>query len=383
MNSQFSSEQVIKRMKIGVVTPYFYPAWEYGGTPRAAVELARAVAARGHELRVLTTGPKTETKTIHDVRILYYRNLSSGLAFKHRLFLPLGFRPGLRQELRGCDVLHIHEFRSTLTVPAVRIARRMSIPYVLSPHGGLQHLGKRVAKTIFDVMWGRSILENAAAIPVLTEKEKHDAVQFGARESRVHRLPNAIDAEAYTDLPARTSSRKTILFLGRLNRIKGVDVLLKAFEGLQDVQLALAGPDEGDGAPIPPDANILKMGFLDHDAKLQALVNSDIVVLPSRSEASPVVLYETLLCLRPAVVSSACELPVRDPAKYGILQFKSMEAGDLREKLLFALTNRHLSDNAAVGRDFVLKNFSPEVVAEQSERIYEEAIFRGNRLPRA
>jgi glycosyltransferase involved in cell wall biosynthesis len=60
-----------------------------------------------------------------------------------------------------------------------------------------------------------------------------------------------------------------------------------------------------------------------------------------------------------------------------------MEAGDLQEKLLFALTNRHLSDNAAVGRDFVVKNFSPEVVAEQAEQIYEEAIFRGNRLPRA
>src|SRR5215467_12469724 len=271
-------------MKIGVVTPYFYPAWEYGGTPRAAFELARALAARGHELRVLTTGSKTETKTVHGIRILYYRNLSSGLAFEHRLFLPLGFRPGLRQELRSCDILHIHEFRSTLTGPAVRIARPMSIPYVLSPHGGLQHLGKRVAKTIFDLIWGRSILENAAAIPVLTEKEKHDAVQFGARESRVHRLPNAIDAEAYTDLPARTTSRKTILFLGRLNRIKGVDVLLKAFEGLQGVQLVLAGPDDGDGARIPPDANILKMGFLDHDAKLQALVNSDIVVLRTADE---------------------------------------------------------------------------------------------------
>lgn len=370
-------------MKIGVITPYFYPAWEYGGTPRAAFELARALAARGHELRVLTTGSKAEAKTVHGIRILYYRNLSSGLAFKHRLFLPLGFRAGLRQELRGCDVLHIHEFRSTLTVPAVRIARRMSIPYVLSPHGGLQHLGKSGAKTIFDLIWGRSILENAAAIPVLTEKEKHEAVQFGAGESGIHRLPNIIDAAAYTDLPARTTSGKTILFLGRLNRIKGIDVLLKAFEGLQDVQLVLAGPDDGEGAHIPSDSNILKPGFLDHDAKLQALVNSDVVVLPSRSEASPAVLYEALLCLRPAIVSAGCELPMTDPETYGVLQFKSMEAGELQKKLLFALTNRHLSDNAAAGRDFVLKNFSPEVVAEQAERIYEEAIFRGNKLPRA
>jgi hypothetical protein len=41
----------------------------------------------------------------------------------------------------------------------------------------------------------------------------------------------------------------------------------------------------------------------------------------------------------------------------------------------------HLSDNAAVGRDFVVREFSPQVVAERAERIYEEAVFRKSRLP--
>jgi len=371
------------RIKISVVTPYFYPDWEYGGTPRAAFELARALADRGHEIRVLTTGKRSDTKIVDGIEIRYCRNLSNYLAHRHRLFLPAGLRNQLRQLLSDCDVLHIHEFRSTLTVPAVNAARKAGLPYVISPHGGLQHLGKQTAKRFFDLVWGQSILNHADGILVLSEKEKTDALSFGMEESRIRRLPNAIDTAAYTSLPGRTSHRKTILFLGRLNRIKGIDILLEAFKGINRVQLVLAGPDDGEAANIPTSPNILKTGFLDHPAKLQAIVDSDIVVLPSRSEASPVVLYESLLCGRPVVVSSACELPMSRPADYGILQFQSLNPADLREKLLFALSDRHLSNNAAVGREFVLREFSPRVVAEHAERIYEEVIFRGSKPPQA
>ena len=97
-------------MRIAVVTPYFYPDWEYGGTPRAAFELARALAARGHEIRVLTTGRRSGTKVVEGIQIRYYGNLSHYLAHRHRLFIPLGFRKQLRKQFADCDVLHIHEF---------------------------------------------------------------------------------------------------------------------------------------------------------------------------------------------------------------------------------------------------------------------------------
>ena len=69
------------------------------------------------------------------------------------------------------------------------------------------------------------------------------------------------------------------------------------------------------------------------------------------------------------------------PEAHGILQFESLNTRELRNKLLFALRDARLSDNAAVGRDFVVREFSPQVVAERAERIYEEAVFRKSRLP--
>jgi glycosyltransferase involved in cell wall biosynthesis len=381
-------------LKIAVVTPYFYPAWEYGGTPRAAFELARAVAARGHHVRVLTTGPASVASIVDGVNVVYCRNASDYLAHKHRLFLPVGFRKELRQHLEACDVLHIHELRSILTVPAARLAHDMSLPYVLSPHGGLPHLGKALAKGVFDRLWGKSILARAATLAVLNAKEKAEALAFGMPESQIQQLPNAIDVSEFASMPPpgtfisrwNLSAAKTILFLGRLNRIKGIDVLIEAFLLLrrerEDVQLVLAGPDDGEARNVPHRKDILLTGYLDQQARVAALAAADVVVLPSRSEGSPVVLFEALLCRRAAIVSSACELPMSQPEAHGVLQFGSLNAGELRDRLLFALRNVHLSDNAAVGRDFVLREFSPGVVAEKAERVYEEAVFRKSRLPR-
>jgi glycosyltransferase involved in cell wall biosynthesis len=366
-------------LRIAFVTPYFYPDWHYGGTPRAAFELARGLVARGHDVRVLTTGEIAQRKDIEGIHVRYYRNVSAALAYRQRIFLPLGFRADLEQQLSHCDVVHIHEFRSTLTIPAVRVARRSGLPYVLSPHGGLQHLGKRLAKRVFDLFWGRSILENAAGVFVLSRQEKADALSFGVDPARIYHIANPIDAKEYASLPERGSFRKRwkipsgkiILFLGRLNRIKGVDLLVEACRELQGIQLVLAGPDEGETAE-----DVLMTGFLDHPAKLEALVDSDVVVLPSRSEGSPVVLFEALLCNKPVVVSSACELPMAEAESHGIVQFRSLDIPDLGRKLLFALTHAHLSDNAAVGREFVLREFSPQAVAGRAEEIYEEVLFR-------
>src|SRR5262249_258122 len=159
----------------------------------------------------------------------------------------------------------------------------------------------------------------AAAVLVLSGKERAEARAFGVDESRICELPNPIDVSEYAAIPSPDSFRRRwnirapriILFLGRLNRIKGNDLLIEAFRSLRrkrdDVQLVLAGPDDGNARIVPQRDDILMTGYLDHRAKLEALAAADVVVLPSRSEASPVALFEALLCRRPAIVSSACE----------------------------------------------------------------------------
>src|SRR4051812_47963716 len=115
-------------MRVLFVIPYFYDAWAYGGQPRSAFEMAKSLVARGHSVEVLTTdsGGRERLKTAADavtrvvdgITIRYYRNLSNAMAFHQRVFLPLKFFREVGHRVRGADVVHIHELRSSLSVAA-------------------------------------------------------------------------------------------------------------------------------------------------------------------------------------------------------------------------------------------------------------------------
>src|SRR2546422_988522 len=81
------------------------------------------------------------------------------------------------------------------------LVRRGHEGTVLTPHGGLQQLGKKSAKVIFDMAWGNAILRDASGICAISPLEEMDARFFGVDEHRIHRFPSPIDADPFEQLP--------------------------------------------------------------------------------------------------------------------------------------------------------------------------------------
>ena len=394
-------------LRVTFVIPYFYPAWQYGGQPRSAYELARALVKRGHRIKVLTTDSAGEARlsvsqignghcVVDGIEVIYYRNVSNGLAFRQRLFWPAKLFREIDRELEGADLLHIHELRSTLSIPAYRAARRLRVPYILSTHGGLRHLGKRWMKTLFDAGWGKSILRNAAAIIAISPVEEDDARSFSVDRSRLRRLPNMLAIRDYAELPQKGLFRskwnigpsRIILFVGRLHWIKGVDVLIRAFglSGLsqQATHLAIAGNDDGHeselrrlASELDLDKAITFTGFLDHKAKLEAFEDAEVSVTPSRSEVFAISAIESLLCECPVILSDACGLAPMPGAELGVRSFKSESVEDLAKTLSSALADSTFRKAAVAGREFVISEFGDEKIAERAESIYREILKVG------
>jgi len=101
-----------------------------------------------------------------------------------------------------------------------------------------------------------------------------------------------------------------VLYLGRIRRIKGVDILVKAFaniiEKLKDVRLVVVGPDDGYLGELVALINALKMEDnvlitcpLYGRDKLEAYVDAKVYVLPSRYETFPMSLLEAYACAKP------------------------------------------------------------------------------------
>jgi glycosyltransferase involved in cell wall biosynthesis len=391
-------------VRIAFVIPYFYPALGYGGTPRLAYDAAQALRRRGHDVTVLTTDAGGEDRVSNEVikgfqangtnglHVYFYKNLSNSLAYRHRIFVPPHFFADVRRRLSESEIVHIHDLRSFLSVASHRAARALGIPYVLSPHAGLPHLGKKSAKVIFDFLWGKSILRNSAAVCAVSPLEQRDATMFGIEQKRIYSLPPALDADLYRHLPERGSfssrwnsqERKIVLFLGRLHWIKGADILIDAFSMMtnqSNTHLVIGGPDDGAEQQLRSlvaarglQDKVTFTGFLDDKQKLAALVDSNAVVISSRREGFPLTLLESLAATTPVILTSACDIGDWIAGQPGVAVFRSEDPQDLARKLQAALDSPPDRRLMIQTRDFVLSEFSADALAAKAEALYESLL---------
>ena len=220
-------------MRILHIIPYFYPAWAYGGTCRAAWELARALVRKKQQVVVYTTDAQDAHsraappfEVVDGVEIYRVRNLSNNLAWE-RAFFPLGFGRHLREELGRADVAHLHEFRSYQNAVALSLMEKMNVPFVLTAQGGLPRImGRDGLKILYDKMFGQRILRNATRLHALNVMEQEQFVALGVDPERVSILPNGVDLEQYLSLPPINGFRvrfgipegvPIVLFLARVN----------------------------------------------------------------------------------------------------------------------------------------------------------------------
>jgi glycosyltransferase involved in cell wall biosynthesis len=329
----------LKPKRILHVTPYAPLAWAYGGIPRVVGALAREQARRGHRVTVCATDAKTasdrypsvtgasrwlpQTAVIDSdgVELKLFPNLSNRLAYDWQAFIPVGLSAYLSAHAHEFDVAHLHACRNVPGVIAARHLRRAGVPYVLAPNGTAPRLERRfAAKRLFDLVSGRRVLANAAAIIAVSDAERRQLTALGIPASRVRLVPNPVALDEFSPGPVAGSFRVAhglgsaliILFLGKLTPRKHVDILIRAFGTLDcpDARLVIAGNDMGSEpraralvAELGLGPRTLFTGLLQGSARLQALADATVVVYPSSDEIFGLVPLEALLSGTPVIVS--------------------------------------------------------------------------------
>ena len=118
------------------------------------------------------------------------------------------------------------------------------------------------------------------------------------------------------------------------------------------------------------DSKITFIGHINHEEKLQALVDADLLVVPSRSEVFAITVLEALACSCPVLLSDSCGLHPMPKQAEGVLQFASGNRGDLLKKLPLAMEGASLRAAAVTGRQFVMNEFASDAVSRRAEMIY-------------
>ena len=232
----------------------------------------------------------------------------------------LGRSPAMSQWLeaeartdRGL-LLHNHSLWMMPNVYPGRVAKKYDVRYVVSPRGTLSEWAFNSGSKVKRVFWPLIQKPALAAVTcwhATAESEYEDIRRMGLRQP-VAIIPNGIDLPH--QIPDRISETRTLLFLGRIHRKKGLELLLPAWKAVQDKfldwQLVIAGPDNGGylGAMqrLAASLGVERVRFVGPvygEEKWQTYRNADLFVLPTYSENFGMAVAEALAAGVPSIVS--------------------------------------------------------------------------------
>ncbi|KKH68190.1 glycosyltransferase [Methanosarcina mazei] len=325
-------------MKILQVIPYF--AWSYGGPVRSIYELSKSLSEKGHDVTIFTTDVFRDHRIKNvdkiafetNVKVCYFRCINNWLANNLKLHISPEMRQAIKEDLDNFDVVHLHDYRSITHYYVQYYAKKYNVPYILQAHGsspkvyGGQNLRFTVSKIFFDFFFGSKILGNSSKLIALTEKEANQYLELGGDSKKIEIIPNGIQLSEYNELPEKgifknkysiQDNEKVVLYLGRIHKIKGIDLLIDAFsevlKELEGCRLVIVGPDDGFYSYLQNKIDNLKIGDsvlftgpLYGQEKLEAYVDADVYVLPSIYETFPMTVLESCACGTPFIITNCC-----------------------------------------------------------------------------
>ncbi len=380
-------------MNILHVTPYFVPAYAFGGVVRAAEGLTRALAARGHAVTVLTTDALAPSQRLvagdevmQGVRVVRVPNWIARGTFN--LSTPRGLGMAARPLIEQADVVHCHEFRTVENLLVTPIAESLHKPLLLSPHGTLTlDTGRSQVKSAWDRLLSQRVARRFDQLVGLTQDEADEAQaywrQFGTPTKPIgfSVIPNGVDPDEFAHPGGRDAFRQqyalgdgpVCLFMARLHPRKGPQLLAQAFRAipLPNARLVIAGPDEGALALLRPylDSRAVVTGYLAAEARLAALAAADLFVLPAVGEGMPMGVLEAMAAGLPVIVSPGCHLPEVAQAGAGLEVAAEPTALAAALSRLLSNTDERTSMGAAAHK-LVRDRFTWDTIAAQYEAIY-------------
>lgn len=288
-----------------------------GGLERVVESLAAGMAGRGHEVRVaMFSGPGAPQAPLAAAL------RSAGVVVEPRVVPPRAYARERRETESLCrdlspDIVHTHGYRADVVdAPG---ARRAGFPTITTVHG---FAGGRLKNRLYETLQVRGFQKFDAVVAVSQPLAEHLA-RRGVPQARLHTIVNAwrpgrpplgrAEARAALGVPA---DGFRVGFVGRLSREKGADVLVAAAAGRlrsQGVYVSVLG-DGRERTALEAAAAALGLGGcvtwhgVVPDAG-QLMRAFDVMVMPSRTEGTPIALFEAMAASVPVVATAVGGVP--------------------------------------------------------------------------
>lgn len=381
-------------MKILMVIPALGSV--YGGPSKSVLELAQALGNRGIEVDVIaTTANGTDTLDVptqtwikeNSYRLQYfpYWNL-----FDYKFSLALTY--WLFNHVKDYHIVHTNAIFSYPVLPAYWACQKHNVPYIVAPRGMLEPWAlayKSWKKNLYYTLWEKPSLQKAKAIQMLASTEAERVKQLELKTPLVI-IPNGLHREEIEVLPEpdifyqqfpHLKEKQLILFLGRIDPKKGLDLLAPAFARVHcqfpNTHLVIAGPDNINymrtAKTYFAEEGCLKYvtftGILTGELKYSALASADVYVAPSYSEGFSMSVLEGMGSGLPCVITTGCNFPEAGEKQAALVV--DIDAQAITDGLLWCLNNPQQAEEMGNrARQFIINNYTWDKIAVKMEQFY-------------
>ena len=389
-------------MRILCISPVYWPAFQLGGPITAVHGFNSALVKKGVDVTVYTTSSgldgresRAQEVIIDGVKVRYFDVVKlfdflgdTGWQFS------LEMQQALKKNLKSFDIVSIHGIWNYPPTIALHMCNNTGLPYIVSPHGTLDPYNivkKAWKKKMYYHLFIKKYIKKAI-LHYFTESEASESMKHLNLSNSTAIVPNGIALEEFNDLPQKDSlllkypiltNKTVILYLGRIHPIKGLDILIDSFAAVlrekpEAYLLLVGGGDSGYELQVRKwikekkvTDHIIFTGLIHGQEKRDALLGSDIFVLPSYSEAFSMSILEAMACRLPVIITNKCNFPDVEQKGAGIVV--TPEAEPLTRALMGLISSpekRRMMGNK--GRQLVEDKFTWDILADRMIKTYGE-----------
>lgn len=321
------------RRRILYILPSIHPST--GGPARSIPLQISALAALGYEIELYTTWWPLDA----ECEPMFWPENVSVRVFPSTTSRLMGGKPHSKalisavRDARGkFDMYHVCSLWNPLIDHATYLLRRAGLPYAVTCHGMLDPIvfeRNRIKKRIWSQLVVRRNIEEASFLQFTSETERDKAWSSGWRLPQSIVIPISVDLSVSDKRPPRQeiereypilTNREVVLFVGRINWVKNLDLLIHAVTDLirsgRDLVLLCVGPDSDDyqsslsvlAADLGVSDRIIFTGLLRDQALLAAYARADVLALVSKKENFGQAAAEALVMGVPIVLSEGVDM---------------------------------------------------------------------------
>lgn len=289
------------------------------------------------------------------------------------------------------DIYHCHGVWRLTCHWVSRLAFNQGAKYVVNPRGDLEmsrinyNKWKKLKKTLAWYLYAKKDVQNASCL-IATSKQEAQSIRRMGVATPIAIIPNGMDLTEFQSVTRTNANKekKTVLFLSRVNPIKGLELLLEAWallpsELLDGWELHIVGNSD------PVDYKTVIAGLISRkkisssvkmfDAmvgyeKINKYLSSDLFILPSFSENFGNVVAEAMLCECPVITTTNTPWDCLVSESCGWWIDLSIENLVRTLSEAMSLTDMQRSEMGKRAKCFVENTFSIESVSAQTEKLY-------------